>query len=133
MSSTIEQQNAATIRSYLKKLEALDIDGFVPYYAADLDYRVYSNSKYVGRFDLAVLKAALPGWAESAAGLRLQIWYITAQDDRVCVFARGTSKTYDYVYHYLYRMRNGQIYAVDEVYVQASDAMVYRTPQEWSQ
>jgi ketosteroid isomerase-like protein len=133
MSNTIEQQNTATIRSYLKKLEALDIAGFVPYYAPELDYRVYSNSKYVGRFDLAVLKAALPGWAESAAGLRLQIWYITAQEDRVCVFARGTSKTYDNVYHYLYRVRHGQIYAVDEIYVQASDAMKFRSQQEWSQ
>jgi ketosteroid isomerase-like protein len=133
MSKAIEQQNTETIKSYLKKLEALDVDGFVPYYAPDLDYRVYSNSKYVGRFDLAVLKAALPGWAESAAGLRLQIWYITAQEDRVCVFARGTSKTYDNVYHYLYRVRNGQIYAVDEVYVHASEAMVFRSPQEWSQ
>jgi ketosteroid isomerase-like protein len=131
MSKAIEQRNVATIKAYLAKLEALDIDGFVPFYAPDLDYRVYSNSKYVGRFDLAVLKAALPGWAESAAGLRLQVWYITAQDDRVCVFARGTSRTYDNVYHYLYRVRDGQICAVDEIYVEASDAMAFRSPAEW--
>lgn len=121
--ATLEEQNIAIIQDYFAKVVELDSLGFMEYFAPDLDYRVFTSAEYCGRFDLEGLKAIQDTFLPTAQGLKVQIYAITAQEDRVSVFSRGTSNSYDNIYNYLFRLRDGKIYAIDEIYVPVSASM----------
>jgi uncharacterized protein len=122
MRGTLEDTNIATVMSYYGRLQASDGEGMADFLAPDLSYWVYSASPYAGHYDRTAFLDVLPGFFEKqAAPISFTFEAVTAQDDRVCVFARGTMPLksggrYDNVYHFLFRLRDHKIIEIKEVY-----------------
>jgi uncharacterized protein len=122
MSDTVARQNVETVMTYYQKLQLSDGDGMAAFLADDLSYWVYSSSPYAGHYDRTTFLAVLPGFfAKQAKPIKFTFKAVTAQDDRVCVFAFGEMPlkdggNYDNVFHFLFRLRDGKIVEITEVY-----------------
>ena len=127
MNDNIQKRNIATVMSYYDCVQHSDSGGMAEFLAPELNYRVYSNSPYAGRYNRQQFIDVLPGFFGRQAGpLRFDIQEITAEEDRVCVFTRGTMPLrdggkQDNMYHYLFRLRDSKIVEVKEVYAPYSD------------
>lgn len=121
MGETIEKRNAETILAYYQALYNADIPGMGAFLAEDLDYQVFTPGAYAGVYDREAFMDVLPEFFGKQAGpMKFDIKAITAQDDRVCIYAWGGMPLkdggfYGNVYQYMFRLRDGKIYSVTEV------------------
>jgi uncharacterized protein len=121
MSLSVERRNTNTVMAYYECLQRSDSSGMAGFLADDLEYQVHSSSSYAGGYDRQGFLDVLPGFFESQVSpLKFDIKAITAQDDRVCVYAWGgmplkAGGYYGNIYHYLFRLRDDKITAITEV------------------
>jgi ketosteroid isomerase-like protein len=117
----LTRRNVEIVMAYYRRLQASDAVGMAGFLADDLAYWVHSASPYAGYYDRAAFLGVLPGFFEKqAAPLTFDFKAVTAQEDRVCVYAWGKMPLkdggcYDNIYHYLFRLRGEKIVEVTEV------------------
>ena len=121
MSFSIEQRNIDSVMAYYECLQRSDGTGMAAFLADDLEYQVHSSSSYAGGYNRQTFLDVLPGFfGRQASPLKFEFKAVTAQDDRVCIYAWGGMPLkdggyYGNVYHYLFRMRDDKITSITEV------------------
>jgi uncharacterized protein len=112
------ERNKDIVRSFFDRLSAGDVAGAFGHVAQQATWFGLSTRKHTDAWEMKktieeVFSSLLRG------PIRQELSIMTAEDDRVAVVAEGHSVTvddvaYDNMYHFLFRLREGQITEVWE-------------------
>jgi uncharacterized protein len=117
---TPEENNIATVTRFFAHFSSGDVDATMAMFADDATWWVAGSMPISGTYDKAQFTALLGGVLETCTGpIRITPKVFTAQDDRVAVEAESFTETnngrvYNNHYHFLVRVRDGQIAGVRE-------------------